>query len=184
MTQQLKWRNKQSGYEFRGELHLSWEVHGDPMSDDYSGADDIAAVDLLRRWTDQYYPEAIAETLYGPGAVKIHWSIAGEPFEAAPFSPDVWMLDDEEDFLTFFTWPTNPETGDRLNFNTLPVKDKVWNDQQWDKGGFIQEATGWKPSPFQPVMYVPTVFAAAGLGHLAPLTQREIEPLHEAAKKS
>ena len=183
MTQQWKWSNKKSGYEFSGELHLSWEVHGDLISEHYVGADYISAVDLLRRWTDQYYPEAIAETLYGPGAVGIDWAIDCEPCEAAPFSPDVWTLDDEN-FLTFFTWPTNPETGDRLNFNTLPVDDKVWNDQQWDKGGFIQEATGWKPSPFQPVMYVPTVFAAASLGHLAPLTQRETEPLYEAAKKS
>lgn len=184
MTRKYKWRNKTSGYEVNGDLELSWEVHGDPISDDYAGADDISAVDLLHRWTERYYPDAIAETLYGPGAVKIHWFIAGEPFEGAPFSPDVWMLDSEEDFLTFFTWPTATGTGERVNFNTLHVKDKVWTEDHWNKGGFIQEATGWKPSPFQPAMYVPTVFAAAGLGHLAPLIQRERGPLHEAARNA
>lgn len=184
MTQHYRWRNKTSGHEFNGELELSWEVHGDPISDDYAGTDEISAADLLRKWTERYYPEAIAETLYGPGAVKIHWFVTGEPFEGGPFSPDVWTLDSEEDFLTFFTWPVNADTGDRLNFYTLSVRDKVWTEDRWDKGGFIQEATGWKPSPFQPVMHVPTVLAAAGLGHLAPLTQRERGPLHEAARRA
>lgn len=183
MSETWKWRNKQNGYEFEGDLLLGWEVNGDPVSDDYTG-DEISAVDLLCAWAGRYYPEAVAETLYGPGAVKIHWYIAGEPFEAAPFSPDVWTLDSEEDFLTFFTWPTNAKTGERLNFNTLPVKDKQWTAEQADKGGFIQEATGWKPSPFQPVMYVPTVFAAAGLGHLAQLERRERGPLHGATRQS
>lgn len=171
MSQQYKWRNKTSGYDFEGELHLSWEVNGDPISDDYAG-DEISAADLLREWAKRYYPEARAETIYGPGAVKIHWAIAGEPFEAAPFSPEVEVRN-EDDFLTYFSWPVHAETGERLNFNTLYVRDKEWNERRWDKGGFIQEATGWKPSPFQPVMFVPTVFAASGLGSLAPFPQSE-----------
>ncbi len=32
-----------------------------------------------------------------------------------------------------------------------------------DKGGFIQEATGWKPSPLQPFVNVETLAAACGL---------------------
>jgi hypothetical protein len=39
-------------------------------------------------------------------------------------------------------------------------KTSFWHaepDVRADKGGFIQEHTGWKPSPLQPVVYVPAL---------------------------
>jgi hypothetical protein len=54
------------------------------------------------------------------------------------------------------------ETGARLNWLTLPVVDKGWNEAQNDKGGFIQEATGWKPSALQRTVNMPTLLSACG----------------------
>jgi len=36
----------------------------------------------------------------------------------------------------------------------LPVQDKLWRPGQAGKGGFIQEATGWKPAILQPFVYL------------------------------
>jgi hypothetical protein len=158
MTDKWTWKNRQGGdLTHTGDLELYWEVNGDPISDDFT-PDDMSAVDLLEMWAKNYYPNPKVEAIYGPGMVNIYWSVEGE---TAPFGndPEVFV----EHFLTFYTWPTHVETGERVNFNRLPVRDKQWGPGGMDKGGFIQEATGWKPSPFQPVMHVPTVFAAARL---------------------
>ncbi len=45
---------------------------------------------------------------------------------------------------TFFTRPKDPETREPLDWLSLPVVDKLWNSQRAHKGGFIQQATGWK----------------------------------------
>jgi len=39
----------------------------------------------------------------------------------------------------------------------LPIADMSWNDERADKGGFIQEATGWKPAILQPYLYLPAL---------------------------
>jgi hypothetical protein len=80
-------------------------------------------------------------------------------FEAAPFAPNVLS----EDFLTHYTLPAHAKTGERLNWARLPVLDRGWNETTADKGGFIQEATGWKPSPLQPTMDYLAIGRAAGL---------------------
>ena len=60
-----------------------------------------------------------------------------------------------DNFLTYYTWPISSLTGEPLNWLTLPVVDKLWNDGRADKGGFIQEATRWKPAVLQPFLYLP-----------------------------
>lgn len=69
-------------------------------------------------------------------------------------------------------WPLSPppgsalhrkedvEGGDRLNGLTLPVDDMRWTRRRADKGGFIQEATGWKPNVLQPFVYLPLLLHA------------------------
>jgi hypothetical protein len=103
------------------------------------------------------YPEPIK---------SIYWSVI-EPVgvgvtETAPFQPRY-----DEDFLTFFQWPTEVNTGVPLQWTRLPVIDKLWNDDTADKGGFIQEVTGWKPSPFQTQVDTLLLARAAGLWHPA-----------------
>lgn len=91
-------------------------------------------------------------------------------FEHAPYTIDPRTAPGEtheddvrEDFLTHFTTPVHAETGEPINWARLPVVDRGWNPSRGDKAGFVQEATGWKPSPLQPVMDMRQIGAAAGL---------------------
>lgn len=129
------------------ELQLYWEVHGDPVSDDYTPVETPAA-ELWAAWRRQY-----------PGdKLRIYWSVQGDGlFEAAPHSGS-----GDSDFLTYFTWPEDAE-GNRLRWTDLPVVDKLWNPQSAEKGGFIQEFTGWKPSPFQQEMDVEMIERVLGI---------------------
>lgn len=155
------WQNKSSGYLSTGPLYLAWEVWYDPITDDYL-LEDASAHELLGAWCDRL-PDERTEEHFGPGAVGIGWYIAGKALlESAPFQVRR-IGHDAEDFLSHFTWPENEATGERLNFNRLSVKDRLWREGRADKGGFIQEATGWKPSALEPVMWAGAVLAAAGL---------------------
>ena len=60
-------------------------------------------------------------------------------------------------FLDYYSSPIDCETGEKLNWLALPVEDKLWNSKCQNKGGFIQEATGWKPSILQPYVYLPAL---------------------------
>ncbi|MYT39010.1 hypothetical protein GTY66_23655 [Streptomyces sp. SID8356] len=62
-----------------------------------------------------------------------------------------------------FTHPAHAETGELVNWLRLPVLDLGWGTERADKGGFIQEVTGWKPSPLQPFMDVQQAARAAGV---------------------
>ncbi|MQS05680.1 hypothetical protein FNX48_000345 [Streptomyces sp. IF17] len=54
-------------------------------------------------------------------------------------------------------------TGEPVNWLRLPVVDRSWNAKASQKGGFVQEASGWKPSALQPTMNVVEIARAAGL---------------------
>ncbi|MEU5660111.1 hypothetical protein ABZ802_31510 [Streptomyces sp. NPDC047737] len=144
------------------ELALRYGLTGADDTDDYL-ADEISASTLWKRWADQY---ADADHRHHPGRyrrgeVHIDWTVVSPQgtFEA---SPHVYGHAGE-DFLTHYTHPTNPETGERLNWVRLPVIDLGWHASASDRGGFIQQATGWRPSPLQPTMDVRQIGAAAGL---------------------
>lgn len=76
--------------------------------------------------------------------------------EAAPFEGRAY------DFLTYYSWPED-DAGVPLRWTDLPVLDLVWNKRRDDHCGFIQEPTGWKPSPLQQTMDVAAIAAATGL---------------------
>ncbi len=133
-------------YPERGEreclLELYWEVALDPISDDWT-PDDISADDLLDRWARE-----VREC--ENGLVPIHWSIRGPGIhELAPYQFQHSRVRGSKNFLTYFTWPEDPTTGEPLKWLELPVVDKLWDEQHCNKGGFIQQATGWKPSALQ-----------------------------------
>lgn len=124
------------GYR-RGPLSLYWEVSCDPISDDYT-LEEASAADLWREWRRRY-----------PGDVKqIHWFVQSDDgvFEAAPGSEM-----GSRGFVSFYAWP-HYANGTLARWTDLPVVDKLWRPGRLDKGGFIQEHTGWKPSPLQSVM--------------------------------
>ena len=81
-------------------------------------------------------------------------------FERFPTSETPEDSKTVEEFLVHFTWPVNSVSGERLSWLDLPLVDKLWNSQRGDKGGFIQQATGWKPSILQPYVYLPALTSA------------------------
>ena len=40
----------------------------------------------------------------------------------------------------------------RMDIDVLPVASKNWRSGNADKGGFIQQATGWQPTPLLPTV--------------------------------
>jgi predicted GIY-YIG superfamily endonuclease len=176
-----------SGYERTVPLWLYWEVNCDPISDDYY-IDEIDPEELWMNWIQQYPRDEAAEQVFGLGAVSIHWFIEGPGVcEGAPFE-DIrarliamrrgrfaWSEQEaieyykENQFLGGYSTPYNADTGEPIKWTQLPVIDKVWRTDRLpkaphaSKGGFIQEATGWKPSPLQPFVNIELLARASGL---------------------
>ena len=157
----MTWRvsSRETDFTWEGELVAYWEVSFDPISDDYIPAE-IDARDLFDLWVEQ------VRGRYPDGLVPISWFVVCEAngkLERMPFQfnhcPD---LPPPDDFLTFFTWPVNPMTGEPLNWLTLPVMDKRWHLERGDKGGFIQQATGWKPGILQPHVFLESLLRCRG----------------------
>lgn len=146
------------------ELVLYAEPLGCWITDDYL-PDEITPRQLWDKWVanpDIYLDEEQTQ-------VHINWSVTTPTvlgtFEAAPFRVDHPRFADSlsEDFLTFFSWPVNTRTGERINWLRLPVLDRGWKGDVADKGGFIQELLGWKPGPLQPYMNPRQLAQAAGI---------------------
>lgn len=174
-----KWRfsSRASRYEHTEELVLYPEPDGVAMSDDFLPKE-ISASELWRLWADKfanYYHQKWPD-LYRPGEVHVYWTVTQPSltgiYEAAPHGlttpPDpelVQLFGDmpDEDFLTHYTHPVHADTGERLNWMRLPVLDQGWSESARHKGGFIQEATGWKPSALQPTMDIVQIAKASGL---------------------
>lgn len=135
-----------------GKLSLYWEPNGSPMSDDYLPSE-ISAQELWLKWRRDYVPDN--------GVVPIYWFVHGGGFlEAAPFGntgPD--RIPFIGDFYSHFAHPVD-DSNTPIEWLSLPVIDKAWNNRQADKGGFIQELTGWKPSPLQQTMDVDLIYEA------------------------
>ena len=147
--------NRQSEKELEGVIKAVWEVSLDPISDDFTPSE-INAQDLFKLWVKK------VEVEYPDGLIPIFWFVDFKgsnisTFEWMPFQFEHTSHTPNENFLTFFTRPVNSVTNQPLNWFTLPVIDKQWNSKQSNKGGFIQEATGWKPSVLQPYIYLPTL---------------------------
>jgi hypothetical protein len=144
------------------QLSLYWEIEGDPITDDYT-PDEISANELWDRWVERY----------GKDIMPIMWLVHGDAkSEFAPPSLQPQLkeilsgrnLEDHTDgFLAYYPWPVDVTTGERLRWSSLPVEDKLWRPGSANKGGFIQEATGWKPSPLQSYADIKVLAAAAGL---------------------
>ncbi|MEU8735249.1 hypothetical protein AB0C68_38520 [Streptomyces tendae] len=159
------------------ELVLYAEPNYASITDDYL-PDEISATELWRMWVDKVANRAHEQwpDLYRPGEVTILWTLTTpavtDIFEAAPHAkqlpPDPELVrlfgpHRPEDFLTHYKTPVHAVTGEPVNWLRLPVLDRGWNATAAHRGGFIQEATGWKPSPLQPTMDVVQIGRAAGL---------------------
>lgn len=124
-----------NGYEETVAIWLHPEIYGVPMLDDFlhlNGEDQLA---IYLAWI-----MAAKADLWKADAVPIYWSIRGEGIaETAPFTQEPYG---DENFLTFYSWPQDVETGEALDwFSDLPVQDTRYPD--------FADALGWRPSPLQ-----------------------------------
>jgi hypothetical protein len=144
-----RFQNRRRGFEQTARLVAYWEVTLDPVSDNFT-PEDTDAGELFSMWVEKVRDE------HADGLIPIYWSVQSEPagvYETMPFQ----FRKFDEDFLTFFTWPVDVTTNEPLNWIELVVVDKLWRKGRADKGGFIQEVTGWKPSILQPLVYLPSL---------------------------
>lgn len=117
-----KFQNLRFGREMQGVLRAYWEVALDPISDNYTPAE-ISAYELLEQWAKRVKEE------YPDGLIPIYWSVECSEcgvFERMPFQFKHSTYRDEN-FLTFFSYPVEPATNERLNWLALPIADKLWN---------------------------------------------------------
>ena len=135
-----------------GELSLYWEPNGAPISGGYT-PHEISAEDLFHIWQREYVPQN--------GIVPIYWSVVGDCFtEAAPVGNTGRRSDiGGPNYYTDYHHPFDA-SGQVISWLDLPVQDQHWNERDWGGAGFIQELTGWKPSPFQQHMDVHVVLQA------------------------
>jgi hypothetical protein len=147
----------------RDRLWLYWEPECSAISDDYT-PDEANARAMWNIWKGSLARGSggYANEL-GPDWVRIWWFVEGDlKLEAAPHEAPYFTHEKSQDFLTFYTWPVDPETKKPLDWLKLPVQRKVWNSRQANKGGFIGEyLNGWRPSPLQPYMHLPSLEKAA-----------------------
>ena len=146
-----EFQGRRSGDLWRTDLRANWEVVLDPISEDFS-AETMSASNLMRLWVGRIRSRGFSGEL-----IPIYWYVESEDervLESMPFQYEHYTGHAREDFLSFFTWPVDAETRSKLNWLELPVLDKEWNTERSHKGGFIQEATGWKPAILQPYVYL------------------------------
>jgi hypothetical protein len=145
-------------YTWKSALEAYWEIWRDPIGDDFA-PDETPAAELLHRWA------AEAQTQFLNGLVPIYWVVRGDGIDG--YIPFQYEHDPEpesrETFLDLFTWPVDVASGERLNWLELPVVDKIWISKSASKGGFIQQATRWKPSILQPFVYLPALLSVLSL---------------------
>ncbi len=149
----VQFRQTQGSWE--GPLVAVYEIAHDPISDNYT-TEDISAAELFDQWAARVAGE------YPNDLIPIYWFISSE--EAAKFEGMPFTYNHREgerpldDFLHYYHWPKNVETGEPLNWMEVPVIKKTWqHGDGWTKGGFIPEATGWTPSIAQPFVFLPSL---------------------------
>jgi hypothetical protein len=164
------WFSTMSGFPHTSRLWLKWELDGSRISDDYT-PDNTDAASLWRvyvehvHWWDSFQDSG--------GWVSVAWFVQGEStFEEAPFvtpattggEPFVFAEGWADDRgRPGFTWPHQAGSGERLNWLRLPVPDQRWTPGTADKGGFVQEVSGWRPTPLLDRVHLRTLAKAAGL---------------------
>lgn len=176
-----EWRSRSTGVLRRGPLYLHWKADGDEVGHACDPAE-IDAASVWALWLDKLAATDRLDTIAGPGWVRLYWFARGLRVGSFPtVSPDVagdmlttpemvdtfnterFLMAKHQAFLDHFTWPVEAATGMPVNWLRLPVPDKYWNTDRVSSGGFVQEATGWKPAPLQPFIHIPTMAQSAGL---------------------
>jgi len=150
-----------SGVQKIGELELSWELPNDWITDDYL-PEEISAQELLEQWLKWLWATKSFSEELGAPHIPIRWMVRGRDSATAEAAPPVTPQDQRPNFTTYYTTPERENNDEPVNWLRLPVTDKLWRAGRADKGGFIQEATGFKPAALAPTFDL-RVLAAAGI---------------------
>lgn len=114
-------------------LYLYPELDGSSVIGDSACSDGEEALYFYVGWIEDNHPEWLEAD-----AVPIYWSVMPvcehAPFQAKPLV--------DEDFLSFYTWPLDAATGERLDWYRLAVVNDRFRD--------FAKALSWLPSPLQP----------------------------------
>jgi len=148
---------KNRGLKYHCRLQAFWELDFETLSSEYD-IEDISAYELFEEWAH------IVSEQYPNGLIPISWYVVDDSeriLGRMPFQYDAKV----KDFLDSYTTPKS-EGGEEINWLTLAVSDKFWSERtgfyKGYHGGFIQEVTGWKPSPLQPYVFLPSLLKSAG----------------------
>lgn len=148
-----EFRNKRSGYRRQVDLVLYPELDCSAMVDDYYNLNGDDQLREYVQYLEQRYPQWLEAD-----AVPIYWSVetpAWDLGEGAPPFLGAHLEQPMPNFLDYFTWPTDVNTGARLDWFSLPVVN--------DRFPEFAEALAWTPSPFQPSCPLATILRVRGL---------------------
>jgi predicted GIY-YIG superfamily endonuclease len=127
-----------SGYLKRKPLMLSYELSGDPISDDYLPSE-MSAKELLHMWLRRYVKDY-------QEPMRVWWFVCSSSIREFAMAYD---KSDAPHFGRYYSNLMDADTHEPLGVHELPVINKRWDDTRGDKGGFIPAATGWKPRALQ-----------------------------------
>lgn len=148
-----------TGHPRTVDLWLYPELDCSSMVDDYCDYDGEEQLDEYVRYLGRKHPRWLKDD-----AVPIYWSVNGPGVcETAPFQDwaTAYAADGSggqvpdgfhEDFLSYFTWPYDPQTGQQLDWYQLPVIN--------DRFPGFAKALAWTPSPLQPTCPLRSVLSS------------------------
>jgi hypothetical protein len=148
-----EFKNRRSGYRRQCDLVLYPELDCSAMVDDYYHLNGDDQLREYVRYLEDRYPQWLEAD-----AVPIYWSVetpAWDLGEGAPPFLGSHVKESIPHFLDYFTWPTDVNTGERLDWFSLPVVN--------DRFPEFAEALAWTPSPFQPSCPLATILRVRGL---------------------
>ena len=149
-----------NGHTKSGSLIAYYYVNYESITDDYD-LDEISAFDLYKRW------RALAEKR-NEDTIEISWTVAGcGTFDPHPLAQHHWTRIEpyNKTWVDIYTDPWRTD-GEPFRWLDLPIVYKRWNaqyPQARDKGGFIEELTGWRPAPLQPFLNLRQIDALVGM---------------------
>lgn len=144
---ELEITHKLDGHKRRGYLYAGYAINYEALSDEYDCSETPAWV-VYDRWRDwaRKRPE------HHPLGVSISWHVAGlGTFDDHPTAYDHYQ--EASRIYKWTHWFHTPQRtdGEPFNWSDLPIEVKRWHPSfECAKGGFIEEHTGFRPSPLQP----------------------------------
>lgn len=143
-------------------LSLDWELRDAGHFSENWVPSEVDAAGLLRLWA--------AHAGRDGDLLTISWWVVMERRFGRQREIDRWPVATpaavlgRSSFSDIFSTPLSERTGDVVEWDRIAVVDKSWVRGRTDPGGFVQEATGWKPAPLQRSVRLGALLALAPAG--------------------